>query len=696
MKEKIIKVVLVGGGTGGHVTPLIALAREIEKKQPSWQLHYLGARNDPVGHNLTKSVDFLWSRHFISAGKWHRFGRVRKRQIFYFWLPSFWLNFYNLFLAKIGLLQSFFYLRKIKPDLIFSKGGYVAFGPCLIARFLKIPLVIHDSDVVGGLAHAFVKKYAVRRLTGFLTESKARNVRYVGIPVNPSLGRSLSASKKKALWKKYNLPARAQVILVTGGGGGAHRLNLAVLKLFDELNLKNNTHLIVAAGQRYYQPAATVAGGLRYKERVQVFDFIYDMPDLLRASLGVVTRAGATILTETSLAGKPIIIVPNALLPQAHQVHNGRLYQRAQAAWLVSDDGQKINIRALKKALNELINDRSKRLKYQKNIKHLVSRQATAETLKILEEVLNLRVSQDQYRRYKNLQEKRLQKKQAEEQRARRRSRWRKVAKTLRYVLPALALLALIYKATYINNLEVQFTEASELLKTEQRISIQRGLNEFFYKEQSLFQRHFYLDTDLLSESLLERDYVAGVVVERNFLRSRLTVIIEPRQVLGVARMADGQRKIMTTDGYAISGYSRLLLEGDAGLEIESYYPASQKRQLVLSPLDLNFIAELNLYLGSKGYKLERVATSGNLSEVIFYIKGYDFRCIALKTEDAIRQAIALTLALDFFKAPYIREDLLASEGLSIENADEQEEELEAIVPAEYLDVRLVNRVYYK
>ena len=689
-------MVLVGGGTGGHVTPLLALGREIKKKHPNWQLHYLGARSDAVGANLTKGVDFYKSRHFITAGKWHRFGKVRKRQLFYFWLPSFWLNFYNLFLVKIGIIQSFFYLKRIKPDLIFSKGGYVAFGPCLMARLLKIPLVIHDSDVVGGLAHALVKNYATMRLTGFLTDAKARNVRHVGIPVNPVLGQTLSASKKKALWQKYNLPARAQVILVTGGGGGAHRLNLAVLRVFDELKLKTNTHLIVAAGQRYYPQAASAAEKLTHKNRVQVFDFIYDMPDLLRGSLGVVTRAGATILTETSLAGKPIIIVPNALLPQAHQVHNGRLYQRAQAGWLVSDDGAKINTRALKRALNELINDRSKRLKHQKNIKGLASTRATAQTLKILEEVLMPGRGKDQYRHYKRLQEERLLKKQVEQRRSSRRYWQKKVLKFLQYSLPALLVLAVIYKLTYIDNLEIRFSEASRLLKTEERIALQRDLNDFFYKEQSLFKRHFHLDTGYLTELLAERDYVAESQIERSLLDSSLIITIEPRQVFGVAKMADGQRRILTTDGYAIGGYGDLLAETAAGLEVESYYPSSNKRQLILSPLDLSFIESTNLYLGSQGYKLQKVALSPNLNEIFFYIKGYEFKVIALKTEDPVKQAISLGLALDFFKNPYLREDLLIERGLEIEGLTDDEEGLEEITPAEYVDVRLVERVYYK
>ena len=687
---------MVGGGTGGHVTPLLALGRRLKEQHPEWQLHYLGARRDVLGASLSDQFQDFDSRHFILAGKWHRFGRVRKRQFFYVWRSDFWLNFYNLIMAQIGLIQSWLYLRRLRPDLIFSKGGYVAFGPCLIARLLKIPLVIHDSDVVPGLAHSLVQKQAVLCLTGFASRGKRRNVRHVGIPVNPLLGKRLSPEAKAALWEKYQLPPRAQVILVTGGGGGAQRLNLAVLQIFDDLKLKKNTYLIVAAGRQYYQEALTARERLKHKQRVQIHDFIYDMPDLLRASLGVVTRAGATILAEISLAGKAAIIVPNALLPRGHQAHNARLYQRAGAAWLVSDDGQQVNIRALKQALNELITKRAKRLQLERAIKKLAVADATAQTLVAVEDALRT-IQAAPYQQYQAQQQAK-QARQAE----RRPIDWPRLGRHLFFYLQytvALGLLAIvIYKVAYVGEVQIQFKEASDLVSVEQRRALQQTVDDFFYGQQSWHQRHFYPNSGLLTAQLLEQDYVQTVSLHRDLRNSRLVLTITPRQVLGRALTTDQQLMLVTTDGYAISGYDDLLYRSNYSLTIAVSQPASAERQLVLSPLDLRFISQVNLYLGSKGYKLHQVSLSANPSEIIFYIKGYDFQVIALKTRNPIKQAISLAIALDFFAQPHLRSDLLTREGLVMEAEDLEAEEviLEAIVPEEYVDVRLINRVVYK
>lgn len=564
----------------------------------------------------------------------------------------------------------------------------MAFGPCLTARFLKIPLVIHDSDVTPGLSHAMIEQYASLKLTGLVSSGRDRRLRHVGIPVNPAFSLPMDEAAKQILLVKYGLPPKAQIILVTGGGGGARRLNLGVLKIFDDLKLKPTTYLVVAAGKQYYAEAASAAAQLRLKNRVLVFDFVDDMPDLLRASLGVVTRAGATILTEVSLAGKPTIIVPNALLPRSHQVNNARLYQKAKAAWLVSDDGSKINLRALKRALNELINNSVKRRGYQKQIKKMATTGATSKTLGAIEEVLALHsrsVSPPPT---------------VKRQRPRKSLKKRLWLQRLSIVLGSAALCSLatfmIYRLVYVSGFELQFSQSSSLIRVEQQRSLQAEVEDFFAKQQNVFQRHFAPDITALSDLLLARDYVLEIKAHRSLSSTRLIIAITPRKILGHTVTPDGQFRLVTGDGYAIAGYSALLDTTDIGLEIESYHPASPERQLILLPLDIEFISQVNLYLASQGYKLNRVALSPNASEIIFYIKGYDFKIVALKTRDPVKQAIALTLTLDFFARPYLRDNLLGSQEIEVENVGGEEAGLEPIIPEEYVDIRLIDRVIYK
>ena len=206
----------------------------------------MGAVNDKVGRRLTKGKSLFDKRYFIRAGKWHRFGKVKKREFFYFWRSDFWLNLANFFLLNYGFWQSFFYLRSERPQLLFSKGGYVAVGPCLAALILKIPLVLHDSDAVSGTAHSFFKRHAWMQLSGFKTTTTDQDRhRHVGVPVNPIFADELTSEQRERVLAKYGLPLDAEFILVTGGGGGARNLNQGVLETVDHLKLKSNMYLIV-------------------------------------------------------------------------------------------------------------------------------------------------------------------------------------------------------------------------------------------------------------------------------------------------------------------------------------------------------------------------------------------------------------------------------------------------------------------
>lgn len=655
----------------------MALAELVKQEHPDWQIYYLGVKGDKVAGKLIDSRSFT-QKKWILAGKWHRFGQVKKRELLYFWRKDFWLNLGNAFLSAFGFCQSVFYLKKIQPQLIFSKGGYVAVPPCLAARFLKIPLVIHDSDTVFGLAHSLVQKYALLKLTGFKVKSKGS--RHVGIPVNPLFAEKLDPEDETKLLQKYGLPPKAQIILVTGGGGGARSLNQAVLSMADELTSKPNVYIVILTGSRTHQETVEGAGQLKRPERVLVFDFIHDMPDLLRASLGVVTRAGATILTEVSLAQKAAIIVPNPLLPRAHQVHNARLYQRAEAAWLVSDTGRQVNIRALRKALSEMINDPAKRLKHQRNIAKLALPDATKNVLQALEDVL----SQQQASSQEAARDVPVKTKQVNTKLALKKSK-----SVFKYALVIAVSSIVIFKIFYVEKITLNLTESSPLISSDEFQRLEGEIEAFVQNEQNFFQRHFFVSLDQLRERLLNKNYIQEVVFERNFIDSQLSINLKPKYILG-SLQTPNLKTIITTDGYAISDYQHLANQEQFALEIISPYQIIQEQQLILSGNDLLFLNEINAYLASRGYKLVQARISTNPREIILRLKDYEIDIIALSSEDPVEQGIALASTLEFFERSERVED----------NPPEDEEPLQPIekaaFPQEYIDIRLVDRVIFK
>ena len=547
---------------------------------------------------------------------------------------------------------------------------------------MKIPLVLHDSDAIAGVAHTFFEKRAKLLLGGFKADPDGAR-RHVGVPVNPAFAEELDEPARQQLLAKYNLPAGAEFILVTGGGGGARSLNRAILEVADRMQIDPDIYLILLTGKVSYEETKEQAAKLKAYRKVRVLEFADDMPDLVRASLGVVTRAGATILTEISLARKAAIIIPNPLLPRGHQLHNARIYQRAEAAWLVNDSGQQVNRRALSQALDEMMNDARKRRLYQRNIAGIALPDSAARTRLAVEEVL----ADLQAGRQKSLDQ------LVDE---RHDSRGRALGRQFKRVVKILVLILLLggflTKIFYIGSVDIRLTEESILAGTVEMDNLRLEIDDFIARE-SFLERHFALNLDHLRSEILSKGYVAEVDFRRDMLGSKLIVSLQPKHVLGSFTFPAGQA-IITTDGYAVRGYERLLEEEQLPLEVRGYQEIEGKQQLVLPTLDILFLNRMKTYLASEGYKLTEVRLSPQPREIIFRLEGIDLDIIALTTRDAVEQGVALVVALEFFAAPEQGSD--EAEELLEPAVDATEADDNIVRPNEYIDIRLIERVIYK
>ena len=298
-----MRVLLAGGGSGGSATPLLAIAAELRRCDPAMSLLYVGTRNGP--EMQLAAADGL--RYVaVSAGKLRRYWSTQ--------------NLTDPFRVTAGLAESLGHVRGFRPDVALGAGGFASVPPLLAASLTGVPVLVHQQDVVPGLANRMLVPFA-RRITVAMPQTLAhfprRRTCLRGNPVRPSV----LAGDPTAI-AGLGLESQAPLVLVTGGGTGALRLNQIVAEAAPALlGLAQVLHL-TGRGRGVAGPDL----GRRYQQREFLVD---EMPDALAAASIVVSRAGMGTLSELAALGKPTIIVP---MPSSHQEANAAAFEERAAA----------------------------------------------------------------------------------------------------------------------------------------------------------------------------------------------------------------------------------------------------------------------------------------------------------------------------------------------------------------------------
>jgi UDP-N-acetylglucosamine--N-acetylmuramyl-(pentapeptide) pyrophosphoryl-undecaprenol N-acetylglucosamine transferase len=306
-------IVVTGGGTGGHVYPVLAVLDEL----PSIRVVWIGS-----GSQLERRIlDGRRLRYYgIPTGKLRRYFSLQ--------------NIVDLFKILGGFLVSVAILLREKPRLVFSKGGYVSVPPVAAARLLRIPSLTHESDLRPGLATRINTRFADRVLVSFSASDRYFGVRFrskvihTGNPIrkellsgDPQVGRAM-----------FGCPANLPLLLVLGGSLGAASINRLVLEAVDSLRMScfvvhqlGSGHFHGSEVQSNYYPAAY---------------FDEELPDILAAADLVLCRAGANTLWELAALGKPSVLIP---LPRGSsrgdQIENAGFFAEAGASTVLKQEG---------------------------------------------------------------------------------------------------------------------------------------------------------------------------------------------------------------------------------------------------------------------------------------------------------------------------------------------------------------------
>lgn len=327
---------LVGGGTGGHIKPLLAVAHEL-KKQGKNTRTVLVAEKGTKFDALAKSSTDIDVQERVRAGKFRRYHNERwyKKLLD---IKTFGQNVTDFFRTIAGFFDALGVIRRTQPDVAFIKGGFVGVPMGLACAIRRVPYITHDSDTHPGLANRIIGRWARIHAVGmpeeFYAYPKAK-MKFVGVPLGKEYHR-VNEHDMLVYRERLDLPKSGQVITITGGSLGAQRLNIG-MELVVGILVKEHPglHILHQTGASAKQLYSSLDPELR--KRIRTVDFVDDLACFTGAADLVVARAGATTISELAVQHKPVILVPNAELTGGHQLKNAKHLKRQGAVEILDE-----------------------------------------------------------------------------------------------------------------------------------------------------------------------------------------------------------------------------------------------------------------------------------------------------------------------------------------------------------------------
>ncbi|RLC36764.1 undecaprenyldiphospho-muramoylpentapeptide beta-N-acetylglucosaminyltransferase [Candidatus Falkowbacteria bacterium] len=356
--NKTMKILFTGGGTGGPVTPLLALIDSIRNNPEFCNAKFLWIGTEK---GIEKEMVFKENIAYKSI----KCGKLRR----YF----SWKNLIDPFFIFYGILQSFLIIKKWKPSIVVSAGGYVSAGVIWSAWLLRIPILIHQQDLRPGLANRLMAPFAKIITVTFekSLDDYGKKAMWTGNPGRNKL-KNFKIDKRSAL-QKLGLHDKLPVILILGGGTGAEAINDLVKESMDELIKFTQVLHLTGKGK---------SNGAKHEiKNYRQFDFLHTegLAKAFTVADIVVSRAGMGALTELSLLGKPAIIIP---IPDSHQEDNARVFKDNEAALVL--DQKILNRNEFIKNIKSLLNNFELKDKYSGNIGKILKNKANEKIIKII------------------------------------------------------------------------------------------------------------------------------------------------------------------------------------------------------------------------------------------------------------------------------------------------------------------------
>lgn len=347
-----IKVLFSGGGTGGSVTPLLALFDSMDKNK--FEFWWIGTKNGPE----EKMIEDKGIRYrYINSGKLRRYFS--------------WKNFIDPLYVFFGFLESFYFLLFRRQDIIITAGSFVSVPLVWAAHILRIPVLVHQQDIRPGLANKIMSKSASVITTVFekSVHDYGKKAVWVGNPIRRGL-------KTEKDYDFFSFNGLVPVLLLIGGGTGAMNLNKLLYESID--NLCEKVQIIHISGKGKIEKKIE-------NNNYRQFEFL-DETALAKAyavSDVIISRCGIGVLSELSFLGKVAILIP---MPHSHQVENAKVFQGEKAAIVL--DEEKLDKYSFIISIENLLNDKEKQASMAKNISKVIKKNASENIISIIKKII--------------------------------------------------------------------------------------------------------------------------------------------------------------------------------------------------------------------------------------------------------------------------------------------------------------------
>lgn len=343
------KIVMTGGGTGGHIYPLTAILEGLKKEYKRSKVFFFGTTRGLENVILKDHKDIDEFIQIDVQG-------FRRSLSFY--------NVVTMWKFLIAVRKAKKYLKKIQPHIVIGTGGYVSGAVVYAATRLKIPTLIHEQNSIIGLTNKFLLNKVDRVCVSFekmLYDLNKDNVEFTGNPRASIFYKSMMESKQGP----YKLPKDQKNVLIFGGSRGAEKINHSFMNglyLFE----KSDFYTTFVTGSIHYENMKSKLRGRFRGEHHQIVPFIEDMPAFIKDVDLVVCRAGATSIAEMSAISKPCIFIPSPYVTNDHQYANADAIRKKNGAKILLES--ELNPNSLYYLISELISSKHKLESLSRNI----------------------------------------------------------------------------------------------------------------------------------------------------------------------------------------------------------------------------------------------------------------------------------------------------------------------------------------